>query len=69
MQSECQLWEHIRGTHPQTGEHIDQEGCTLTLQTILMIETASVSRSVAAAIESTRNEFVKAVEHRRAIGE
>lgn len=56
----CNWFIELRGQNPQTGEAIDERGCAIGWMPILMIETASATRSTGAAIESFRNEMVKA---------
>lgn len=62
IKHECQWYTHIRGTHPQTGEYVDTFDCSMVVMPILMIENAQQSRQTGAAVESFRNEMVKANE-------
>lgn len=48
----------LRGTHPQTGEPVDQWDCTMVIQPLLMIENSQQQRQTGAAVESFRNEMV-----------
>ena len=52
----------LRGNHPQTGQEIDEWGCTIAWTPLLLIENAKLQRETGAAVESFRNEMVKANE-------
>lgn len=52
----------IAGTNPNTGKEIEDWGCAMAWLPILMIENSSQQRSTGAAVESFRNEMVKANE-------
>lgn len=56
---ECAWFMQIRGKDPQTGEDIDDWGCSMAWMPKLLIENALVSRQTGAAVESFRNEMVK----------
>ena len=58
----CSWYTQIRGNNPQTGEAVDEWGCAVTWLPMLLIETSQQSRSTGAAVESFRNEMVKANE-------
>ena len=58
----CNFWVHILGKHPQTGEDINHGNCAINWTPMLLIENSKVSREAGAAIESFRNEMVKANE-------
>lgn len=53
----------VRGTNPNTGEEIDDYGCSVAWLPILMIENSQQQRQTGAAVESFRNEMVKANEN------
>ena len=55
----CAWYIQIRGTHPQTGEEVDEYGCAMAMMPILMIENSRQTNQAGAAIESFRNEMVK----------
>ena len=59
----CSWYTQIRGANPQTGEPVDEWGCAVTWLPMLLIETSQQSRSTGAAVESFRNEMVKANEN------
>ena len=52
----------VRGTNPNTGEEIDDYGCSMAWLPVLMIENSQQQRQTGAAVESFRNEMVKANE-------
>lgn len=56
----CNFWVHVMGKHPQTGEDINNGNCALNWVPILLIENSKVNRETGAAVESFRNEMVKA---------
>lgn len=59
---DCGWFLQVRGLNPNTGEEIDNWGCAVTWMPILMIENSQQQRSTGAAVESFRNEMVKANE-------
>lgn len=59
-QLECAWFLKIRGHNPNTGEDIDDWGCAIPWIPILTIENSQQQRHTGAAIESFRNEMVKA---------
>ena len=61
-QLDCAWFLKIRGTNPNTGEDIDDWGCSMAWMPVLLIENAQMSRQTGAAVESFRNEMVKANE-------
>ena len=60
---QCSWFTQIRGTHPQTGEEIDEWGCAVNWIPTLLIENSQQQRQTGAAVESFRNEMVKANEN------
>jgi hypothetical protein len=62
-QLECAWFMKVRGTNPNTGEEIDDYGCSVAWLPILMIENSQQQRQTGAAVESFRNEMVKANEN------
>ena len=50
----------MRGINKNTGDDIDQWGCSFGFLPMLLIENAAVSNRTGAAIESFRNEMVNA---------
>ena len=61
-QLECAWFLKIRGINPNTGEDIDDWGCSMAWLPILTIENSQMQRQTGAAVESFRNEMVKANE-------
>lgn len=59
-QLECAWFLKIRGSNPNTGEDIDDWGCSMAWLPILSIENSQMQRQTGAAVESFRNEMVKA---------
>lgn len=64
---ECAWFLKITGKNPNTGEDIDDWGCSMSWMPILLIENAQMQRGSNAAIESFRNEMVKANENSQKI--
>jgi hypothetical protein len=62
-QLECAWFIQIRGKNPNTGEDVDEWGCAQAWLPILMIENSQQQRSTGAAVESFRNEMVRANEN------
>jgi hypothetical protein len=61
-QLECAWFMKIQGKNPQNGQDIDDWGCSMSWLPIMMIENSQQQRSTGAAVESFRNEMVKANE-------
>lgn len=62
IQMQCAWFTQIRGTNPNTGKDVDEWGCAISWMPILMIENSQQQRHTGAAVESFRNEMVKANE-------
>ena len=60
IQMKCSWFTQIRGTNPNTGKEIDEWGCAIAWMPILTIENSQQQRQTGAAVESFRNEMVKA---------
>jgi hypothetical protein len=58
----CVWFQTFAGTNPSTGEQVDEKGCAMAWLPVLMIENSKQQRSTSAAVESFRNEMVKAQE-------
>lgn len=56
----CRFWVNIIGKDPQTGKEIDNGDCAMAWTPVLLIENSKVNRETGAAVESFRNEMVKA---------
>ena len=63
IQTKCSWFTQVRGTHPQTGQEVDEWGCAISWMPVLLIENSQQQRQTGAAVESFRNEMVKANEH------
>jgi hypothetical protein len=61
---ECPKFVSIRGTDPQTGAVVDKHGCVDSFLPMLLIENTQQTRQTGAAVESFRNEVVKADQER-----
>ena len=59
-QLDCAWFLKIRGSNPNTGEEVDEWGCSMAWLPVLMIENSQQQRQTGAAVESFRNEMVKA---------
>ena len=57
----CSWFTQIRGTHPQTGQEIDELGCAVTWVPTLLIENSQQQRQTGAAVESFRNETLSRI--------
>ena len=58
----CRFWINVQGENPQTGEIVNHHDCAMAWMPVLMIENSKVNRESGAAIESFRNEMVRANE-------
>ena len=58
----CRFWVHVQGTNPQTGETVSNGDCAFCWTPVLLIENSQQQRQTGAAVESFRNEMVKANE-------
>lgn len=59
-QLECAWFLKLRGNNPNTGEPVDEWGCSIAWMPVLLIENSQMGRQTGAAIESFRNEMVRA---------
>lgn len=59
---QCAWFMSIRGKNPNTGEDVDEWGCSMAWLPILLIENSQQQRQTGAAVESFRNEMVNANE-------
>ena len=58
----CRFWVNVHGQNPNTGETINHFDCAIAWMPVLMIENSNQQRQTGAAVESFRNEMVKANE-------
>lgn len=56
----CGFYTQVRGRNPQTGEEVDNWACSIEWLPMLLIENSQQSRQTGAAVESFRNEMVRA---------
>jgi hypothetical protein len=56
----CPLWTQVRGKNPQNGEDIDHWNCAIAWLPMMLVENSQMQRQTGAAVESFRNEMVKA---------
>lgn len=63
IEYECPKYVQIRGMDPNTGEPVDRFGCVDSFLPMLLIENSQQQRQTGAAVESFRNEMVKANEN------
>lgn len=61
-QLDCAWFLKIAGKHPNTGEDIEDWGCSVSWIPIMLMENSQMQRQTGAAVESFRNEMVKANE-------
>lgn len=59
---DCPKFVNVKGQDPQTGAVVDRFGCVDSFLPLLLIENAQMSRQTGAAVESFRNEVVRANE-------
>jgi hypothetical protein len=56
----CSWFVEVRGMNPNTGEMVDEWNCAISWLPMMQIETSQQARQAGAAVESFRNEVVKA---------
>lgn len=61
-QLDCAWFIQVRGTNPNTGKEVDEWACSMAWLPMLLIENSQQQRQTGAAVESFRNEMVKANE-------
>lgn len=59
-QLECAWFTKLAGTNPNTGKQVDEWGCAVAWLPVLLIENSQQQRHTGAAVESFRNEMVRA---------
>ena len=59
-QLDCAWFVQMRGTDPSSGKEVDEYACGVAWLPMLLIENAAQARQTGAAVESFRNEMVKA---------
>ena len=58
-QLDCAWFMKVRGTNPNTGQEVDEWGCSIAWLPILLIDNSQQQRQTGAAVESFRNEVVR----------
>lgn len=61
-QMKCAWFMKVMGTNPNTGKDIEEWGCAIAWLPVMLIENSQQQRQTGAAVESFRNEMVKANE-------
>ena len=64
-QFKCAWFVQMKGTNPNDGKEVDEYACAVSWLPVLLVENAMQSRQAGSAIESFRNEMVKANESNR----
>lgn len=59
---QCSWFTQVRGHNPNNGKEVDEWGCAIAWLPVLLIDNSSQQRQTGAAVESFRNEMVKANE-------
>lgn len=59
-QLDCAWFTQLRGSNPQTGDPVDEWSCAVAWIPMLLTENSKETRQTAAAVESIRNEMVRA---------
>lgn len=67
VETKCSWFTQVRGHNPNTGEEVDEWGCAITWLPMLTIENSQQQRQTGAAVESFRNEMVKAQQASQAV--
>jgi hypothetical protein len=60
IEHKCAWFTHIRGLNPNTGAEVDEWACAVAWMPLMSIEIAQKENQTGAAVESFRNEVVKA---------
>jgi hypothetical protein len=59
IQLQCSWFNKVMGTHPQTGEPVDEWGCAVTWLPVLLMENTKEQMGTAETVASFRNETLK----------
>ena len=60
VEHKCAFYTHVMGQNPNTGQQVDEWACAIQFLPMLLIENSQQQRGTGAAVESFRNEMVKA---------
>jgi len=67
VELKCAWFTRIQGYDMNTGAQVDEYQCAITLMPMLLVENSGQQRQTGAAVESFRNEMVKANEQSQKI--
>jgi hypothetical protein len=59
IQLQCSWFTQVRGTHPQTGEPVDEWGCAVTWLPILLMENTKEQVGTAECLADFRDRAIK----------
>lgn len=59
----CAWFVRVQGFDKNTGKEVDEYQCAITWMPMLLVENSGTQRETGAAVESFRNEMVKANEN------
>lgn len=59
----CAWFTRVQGYDKNTGKEVDEYQCAITWMPMLLVENSGTQRETGAAVESFRNEMVKANEN------
>lgn len=60
IENKCAWYTHVRGLNPNTGAEVDEWACAVAWVPMMAIEIAQKENQTGAAVESFRNEVIKA---------
>jgi hypothetical protein len=60
IKHQCVWYNMLQGKHPQTGQNVQEWGCSIAWMPLLLVENSGKQVQTNASIESFRNEMVKA---------
>lgn len=60
IENKCAWYTHVRGLNPNTGVELDEWACSVAWMPLMAIEIAQKENQTGAAVESFRNEVVRA---------
>lgn len=60
IKHQCIWYNMLQGKHPQTGQNVQEWGCSIAWLPLLLVENTGKQIQTNASVESFRNEMVKA---------
>ena len=60
IKHQCIWYNMLQGKHPQTGQNVQEWGCSIAWMPLLLVENTGKQVQTNASVESFRNEMVKA---------